>query len=148
MCWSPRANTTRLLFSSPVNIFIDFDMFSATYITITHRSGTYEHQKDVKQDKWVISVHFANFSGTKLVHFFELNITLKYKLHNARRYTSKSIVEEADTSTNHRVDSNIAECWVNLTFSDWASWAMIVPSVWEVWTCLSDVHPKLCDDLL
>jgi hypothetical protein len=37
---------------------------------------------------------------------------------------------------------------VNLTFSDWASWAMIVPSVWEVWTCLSDVHPKLCDDLL
>ena len=38
----------------------------------------HEYQKDVKQDKWVISVHFANLSGTKLVHFFELNITLKY----------------------------------------------------------------------
>jgi hypothetical protein len=50
--------------------------FSATAITFKHCFGTDVYQKDVKQDKWAVSVHLANSPGTFLLRFFELDITL------------------------------------------------------------------------
>jgi hypothetical protein len=136
----------------PENIFIDSDTFFVTSITLETCIRTNLHQKDVKQE---ISGLYPYILPICLLAHNHID-PIEYQLHKARRYTSKSIAEDVDTFINHRADSNIVEFWVNIPspISICASWAMLVPIVWKVWTCRPDFHlqqfgvsvPKSYDD--
>ena len=122
----------------PENIFIDSDTFFVTSITLETCIGTNLHQKDVKQE--ISGLYPCILPICLLAH--NHSDPIEYQLHKARRYTSKSIAEDVDTFINHWADSNIVEFWVNFPspISICASWAMLVPTVWKVWTRRPDLH--------
>jgi hypothetical protein len=96
----------------------------------------YTYRNGVKQDKWVVSVNFTNLPGAFLLRFFELDLTLMLL---SRNFTSKRIAKDIDTFTTQRTDCDIVECCVNIAFPVYANWAVLVPTVWEVWTRRPDV---------
>ncbi len=70
MCGLSSNKLTRLFFllESPENI--------VAFITVETCFTTDLYWNDVKQDKWVVSMHYTDLPGTFLLHFFELVITL------------------------------------------------------------------------